>query len=105
MKSLYTLVLLIFSQFIFSQTSIVKGIVLDDKTGKTMPGVDVNILNTKLATSTDFDGNFIINQVPVGTYEVQFSTSSYKTKIISEVIVKADDATNVTVSLVESKNE
>lgn len=105
MKSLYTLVLLIFSQFIFSQTSIVKGIVLDDKTGKTMPGVDVNILNTKLATSTDFDGNFIISQVPVGTYELQFSTSSYKTKIISEVIVKADDATNVTVSLVESKNE
>ncbi len=105
MKSLYTLVLLIFSQFIFSQTSIVKGIVLDDKTGKTMPGVDVNILNTKLATSTDFDGNFIIRDVPVGTYELQFSTSSYKTKIISEVIVKADDATNVTVSLVESKNE
>lgn len=105
MKSLYTLVLLIFSQFIFSQTSIVKGIVLDDKTGKTMPGVDVNILNTKLATSTDFDGNFIIRDVPVGTYELQFSTSSYKTKIISEVIVKADDATNITVSLVESKNE
>jgi outer membrane receptor protein involved in Fe transport len=105
MKSLYTLVLLIFSQFIFSQTSIVKGIVLDDKTGKTMPGVDVNILNTKLATSTDFDGNFIISQVPVGTYEVQFSTSSYKTKIISEVVVTANDATNLTVSLVESKNE
>lgn len=70
-----------------------------------MPGVDVNILNTKLATSTDFDGNFIISQVPVGTYEVQFSTSSYKTKIISEVVVTANDATNLTVSLVESKNE
>ncbi len=105
MKSLYSLVLLIFSQFIFSQTSIVKGTILDDKTGKTIPGVDVTILNTKYATSTDFDGNFIIREVPVGTYEVQIATSSYKTKIISEVIVKADDATTLTVSLEESKNQ
>lgn len=104
MKSFYTLILLTFTQFIFSQTSIVKGTILDDKTGKTMPGVDVNIINTKFATSTDFDGNFIIREVPVGTYEVQISTSSYKTKIISEVIVKADDETTLTVSLEESKN-
>lgn len=70
-----------------------------------MPGVDVNVSNTKFYASSDFDGNFIIRDLPVGTYEVQFSTSSYRTKIISEVIVKANDATNLTVSLVESKNE
>ena len=104
MKSLYILVLLIFSQFIFSQTSILKGTILDEKTGKTMPGVDVNILNTKYAISTDFDGNFIFSEVPVGTYEVQIATSSYQTKIISEVVVKADDATVLTVSLEETKN-
>ena len=69
-----------------------------------MPGVDINVLNTKFSASTDFDGNFTIREVPVGTYEVQIATSSYKTKIISEVIVKADDATTLTVSLEESKN-
>ena len=104
MKSLYTIILLVFSQLVLSQTSIIKGTVLDDKTGKTMPGVDINVLNTKFFASTDFDGNFIIREVPVGTYEVQIATSSYKTKIISEVIVKADDATTLTVSLEESKN-
>jgi TonB-dependent receptor len=104
MKSLYTIILLVFSQLVLSQTSIIKGTILDDKTGKTIPGVDVNIVNTKYATSTDFDGNFIIREVPLGTYEVQIATSSYKTKIISEVIVKADEATTLTVSLEESKN-
>lgn len=104
MKSLYTILLFAFSQFIFSQTSLIKGTILEDKTGKTMPGVDIKVVNTKFSTSTDFDGNFIIRDVPVGTYEVQISTSSYKTKIISEVIVKADDATVLSVSLEETKN-
>ena len=104
MKSLYTLIFLIFSHLIFSQTSIIKGTILDDKTGKTMPGVDITVVNTKLFASTDYDGNFIIRDVPVGTYEVQIYTSSYKTKILSEVIVKANDATTLTVSLEESKN-
>ena len=104
MKLFYKLVLLIFSQFIFSQTSIIKGTILEDKTGKTIPGVDITILNTKYATTTDFDGNFIIREMPVGTYEVQVSTTSYKTKIITEVIVKENEATNLNVSLEESKN-
>ena len=105
MKLFYTLTLFIVSQLIFAQTSILKGTIIDDATGKTMPGVDVSVSNTKFYVSSDFDGNFIISDLPVGTYEVQFSTSSYRTKIISEVIVKANDATNLTVSLVESKNE
>ncbi len=104
MKSLYSLIFLIFSQLIFSQTSIIKGTILDDKTGKTMPGVDITVINTKFSASTDYDGNFIIREVPVGTYEVQIYTSSYKTKILSEVVVKANDATTLTVSLEESKN-
>ena len=105
MKLFYTLSLFVFSHLIFAQTSILKGTIIDDATGKTMPGVDVNVSNTKFYASSDFDGNFIIRDLPVGTYEVQFSTSSYRTKIISEVVVKANDATNLTVSLVESKNE
>ena len=105
MKLFYTLTLFIVSNFIFAQTSILKGTIIDDATGKTMPGVDVSVSNTKFYASSDFDGNFIITNLPVGTYEVQFSTSSYRTKIISEVVVKANDATNLTVSLVESKNE
>ena len=105
MKLFYTVTLFIVSHFIFAQTSILKGTIIDDATGKTMPGVDVSVSNTKFYASSDFDGNFIISDLPVGTYEVQFSTSSYRTKIISEVIVKANDVTNLTVSLVESKNE
>jgi outer membrane receptor protein involved in Fe transport len=105
MKLFYTLTLFITSHFIFAQTSILKGTIIDDATGKTMPGVDVSVSNTKFYASSDFDGNFIITNLPVGTYEVQFSTSSYRTKIISEVVVTANDATNLTVSLVESKNE
>ncbi len=105
MKLFFTLVLFVFSHSIFSQTSLLKGTIIDDKTGKTIPGVDVNVSNTKFSTSSDFDGNFIIRDLPIGTYEVQFSASSYKTKIISEVVVTANEGASLTVSLVESKNE
>ena len=105
MKLFFTLVLFVFSHSIFSQTSLLKGTIIDDKTGKTIPGVDVNVSNTKFSTSSDFDGNFIISDLPIGTYEVQFSTSSYKTKIISEVVVTANEGASLTVSLVESQNE
>ena len=57
-KILLSLHILLFSQFIFGQTTIVSGIV-SDNTGP-IPGVSVVIKSSNKGTQTDFDGNYKI---------------------------------------------
>lgn len=93
-----------FSQIIFCQTSIIKGITIDENTGKSLPGVIVEVKDSKLSTISDSDGNFALRDVPVGKYEIRFSASSFQTKVISEVEVTIDEVTNLTVSMMDNKN-
>ena len=76
MKSLFILTFFLTTQFFYSQNSLIKGVVLDEATGKSLPGVNIVIKGAKLATVSDLDGNFIFRKVLVGTYELQFSTTS-----------------------------
>ncbi len=82
-----------------SQTGRISGTVNDSKTGETLPGATILIEGTHHGASADFDGNFSINHVPVGKVSLVISYVSYTTKKIAEVVVVANDATNVHVML------
>jgi TonB-dependent SusC/RagA subfamily outer membrane receptor len=64
-----------------AQNVTITGIV-KNKTGEALPGVSVVIKNTKIGTNTDFDGRYIIKNVPSNS-EIVFSMLSYKTQAIS----------------------
>jgi hypothetical protein len=104
MKYFYSLLIVLISSAIYSQTTIIKGTVVEEGTGKTIPGVLVKVLNTKLATQTDASGNFIIRNVPVGKQELEFSDFTLDTKIISDVDAIKDETTSLTVSMAEKNN-
>ena len=104
MKYFYSLLIVLISSTIYSQTAIIKGTVVEEGTGKSIPGVLVKVLNTKLATQTDASGEFIIRNVPVGKQEVQFSDFTLETKIISDVDAIKDETTSLTVSMAEKNN-
>ena len=104
MKYFYSLLIALVSSAIYSQTAIIKGSVIEEGTGKSIPGVLVKVLNTKLATQTDASGEFIIRNVPVGKQEVQFSDFTLETKIISDVDAIKDETTSLTVSMSEKNN-
>ena len=104
MKYFYSLLIVLISSAIYSQTAIIKGTVVEEGTGKSIPGVLVKVLNTKLATQTDASGNFIIRNVPVGKQELQFSDFTLETKIISDVDAIKDETTSLTVSMAEKNN-
>lgn len=53
------------SQIVQQQTKQIKGVVVDSKTGETIPGANVIVKGTVIGTSTDFDGNFKL-EVPQG---------------------------------------
>ncbi len=104
MKKFYSLLLFLSFISIYSQSSIIKGSVIEEGTGKAIPGATVTVIGTKLSTSTDADGNFIVRAVAAGKYSVQFSAFTFQTKIITEVGTTDNETTNLTVSLIEEKN-
>lgn len=98
MKTLFTLliasILVVNAQ---AQTGKVVGVVYDEN-GETIPGVSVFAEGIAQGKSTDIDGKFIF-PLPVGTYNMIFKFVSYKTQKIPNVVVKADQITDLTVSL------
>jgi hypothetical protein len=104
MKFYYVLFLSLITHLTFSQNSIIKGNVIEEKTGKTLPGVNVIIKETKFSTITDLDGNYIIKNIPAGKYEIEFSYFGFQTKIVSEVVTTANETTDVNTSLIEKAN-
>ena len=50
---------------LLQQTKQLVGVVVDSKTGETIPGANVLVKGTMIGTSTDFDGNFSLD-VPQG---------------------------------------
>jgi Outer membrane protein beta-barrel family/CarboxypepD_reg-like domain/TonB-dependent Receptor Plug Domain len=117
MKLLYSIIVLFFAQIIYSQnavetipitkapTSIIKGTTIEESNGKPLAGVIVFVKTTKFSTVSEQDGTFILRNIPVGKYDLQFSFVSFKTKIISDVETNKDEPTTLTVSLEENNNQ
>jgi TonB-dependent receptor len=95
------LVILLGFQGIYAQTGIIKGVVKDKKSGETLVGTNVWIESTGKGNSTDINGEFIINNVPVGTYRLVVSIISYKKSILENVKVAKDKVTNLDIDLEE----
>src|ERR1700754_5056524 len=77
-----------------AQTGRISGIILDSKTGETLPGATVLIEGTTRGASADFDGKFAINNVPAGVVTLVVNYISYNSKKIAGVNVLANDVTN-----------
>jgi TonB-linked SusC/RagA family outer membrane protein len=78
MKSKIVLIAFLLTSFLgFSQTIEVTGTVLDDATGTTIPGVNVQVKNSNQFTVTDMDGNFKFSGITSGA-KLVFSSIGYK---------------------------
>jgi len=104
MKFLYSLLIGILSHTIFAQTGIVNGIVLDESNGGTLPSVNITIKALNKSLTSDVEGKFIFRNVPVGFYEIEFSSAGYQSKAVSEVNVIANESVNLNVTLIPEKN-
>lgn len=67
---------------------------VEKQTQAPLPGVLVQVMNSlvPLGTYTDEKGQFKINQVPIGRWQIQFRLVSYKEKYISVVIVAGKES-------------
>ena len=89
-----TMIMLLFSSMMRAQTNqttqTVRGQVCDVASGEPMIGVTITVENgTTMATVSDSDGNFVINNVPVGRHSVRASYIGYEPVLLKEQLVSS----------------
>lgn len=103
MKFKYITLLLVGAVSVFGQTvSSIQGKVIDETTQQPIIGANVIIEGANLGSATDFDGNFYIPSVAVGTYRLRVDYIGYTSRIISDVIVKSNRPAVVNIDLQET---
>jgi len=76
-------------------TGTIKGKLQDTETKAPLVGANVTVMNTNLGAVTDLEGDFVILNVPVGSYALRFSYLGYETIVKTDVIVKPQRITFV----------
>jgi hypothetical protein len=85
-------------------TGDITGRVTDFKTGESLVGVTVQIVNSFIATTTNLNGNFTLHNMEPGKYELSFTYVGYKT-VSQSIEVKGNSTASLNVSLEESTVE
>lgn len=83
----------------------ITGKVVDETSREPIPGVNVTIIGTNIGAATDLNGDFEINGISPGMYQVKFSSVGYSTVVKSDVVVSSAKPTDLMVYLVESTIE
>ena len=94
-------IIFLFSHDAFSQSIV--GTVRDSYFSDPLPGAVAKIQGTTTGSETDLDGNYEITGLQPGTYTLEISYVGYETKVITGVIVNANEVTRVDVSLGEQE--
>ena len=91
----------------FSQTlgGTITGVVRDQSTGETMPGVNVVIEGTLRGASTGPDGEFTITGVAPGTYSLSLTFISYKPVRVEGVEVRTGSVSVINVAMSDQSVE
>ena len=85
-------------------TQTIRGTVIDETSEITLPGATIQLLDTdpKIGTVTNFDGEFVIENVPVGRYTVFVSFIGYEPVTIPNVVVHTGKSNFLNVKVKES---
>ncbi|MBV5314727.1 MAG: TonB-dependent receptor [Prolixibacteraceae bacterium] len=75
-----------------AQTGVIKGTVTDANTKETLIGATVALQGTTNGAITDFDGNFRIEKVTAGSYNLVISYISYDNQIVRVEVTSATES-------------
>ncbi|MBN2366997.1 MAG: carboxypeptidase-like regulatory domain-containing protein, partial [Calditrichaeota bacterium] len=77
-----------YGRSIDGDTGIIQGNVSDTRKKEALIGVNIQIVGTSLGTSSDLSGNFMIENIPTGSYSVEFSYIGYASFFETDVFVR-----------------
>lgn len=100
------LIHIMLSNIIYSQeiTQTIKGKVVDTDSEMSLPGVTIIVVGSDpiVGTTTDNNGNFRLDNIPVGRVSLQFSFIGYETQFISDILLSSGKELFLNISLKES---
>lgn len=104
-KTIYLSLLLLFSiTGVWAQTTqTIKGTVIDKDTQQPLIGATISVLNLEpiLGTVSDLDGNFAIENVPVGRHKIECNYLGYELFVSDNIILNSAKEVVLNIALVE----
>lgn len=108
-KSILTLITFTFLSYTIPAQSqelqqTIRGRVIDMDSKATLPGANIIVLNTDpvLGTSTDMNGEFRIEEVPIGRIDLKISFMGYEERIIPNILLSSGKEVVLEIGLQES---
>ncbi len=82
----------------WAQTGTIEGQVTDQATGEALISANVFIPSISRGAATNVEGDFSIEEIPYGTYELRVSYIGYTTETVTVTVDEATENVNVTLS-------
>src|SRR6056297_1806603 len=79
----------------FAQNGTLTGTVTDQRTGESLPGVNILVQELERGAATDLDGNYTIQNLPYGTYNLRVTFVGYRTVNIEVEINSSEQTLNI----------
>ncbi|MCC5905400.1 MAG: carboxypeptidase-like regulatory domain-containing protein [Balneolaceae bacterium] len=83
------------SNSVFAQTGSLQGTVFDQQSQETIIGATIQIKDAGTGVASDFDGRYIIRNIPEGFYDIVVSFVGYSTLTVTEVEIISGERTTL----------
>ena len=94
------LIIFYFIGFAFSQEGTVYGFITDEKSGEALIGANVFIQETGVGMATDFNGYYVLQDIPGGKHSIMVSYVGYKV-FRKSIELGADESLKLDIQLLE----
>lgn len=98
LKHIQLSLILLLSSGLFAQTGTLAGIVKDAENGSEIIAASIYVKSTGGGAYTNYEGKYVIENLPVGVHEVEFRYLAYVSQTIT-VTIKANQTTELNVDL------
>ncbi|MBN1999709.1 TonB-dependent receptor [candidate division KSB1 bacterium] len=90
------------SVYTAAETGDIKGTIIDKRTKEPLISANIIVVGTERGTSSDIDGDYLIQNLPVGIYTLRFDYIGYNSVSKTDIVVKVARPAHVDVEMKES---